>query len=570
MFAQIRRHQKWLWIMISSLVIISFVWYFNPNSRRGGGGFAGDDSANAAVGSVYGKPISRSHYFETQREAQLWYFFRFQEWPQDNDFYRQMGRPVERHTRERLVLIDRLNELSIKVSDEAVANYIYEFFRDRETKTFRKELFDNIVNQQLAPHGLKRADFERYVRHELGIQHLVQLAGATGRMVTPQEAEMEYRQEHRKADAKLVAFPSTNYLAQVQLNPDALATFFTNNASAYRIPERVQLVYVAFPATNFYAQAGQKLNGETNLNLQIEQIYAQRGTNYYTEATGKPLTPEAAKTKIRDEARHDVALLEAQREANAFTEKLLAMPAKTNTANPAINLETLASSSGLAPQFTAPFSEAEGPQGLNVPAQFSRIAFQLSPEQPILEEPIRGDDAVYVVSFKNRFKSEVPPLDSDIRPKVEADFRRRESNRLAREAGAEFARKVKEAGEDKFEELAKAAGYPVIDLPPFTQTERDLQGLPSTVDDASVKNVAFSLKPNQVSSYTSGINAGFVLKLEQIIPVSDSEVKSDLASFMDSLRKTKTGQAFQDWFQHEMENAKLQLRGDKDNQDEAM
>ncbi|MGV3772341.1 MAG: SurA N-terminal domain-containing protein [Verrucomicrobiales bacterium] len=557
MFSQIRRHQKWLWILISSLVIVSFVWYFNPNAGAGGG----PQQDNDVVGTLGGEPISRSQYVNTLKEAQLWYLFRFQEWPQDNDFYRQMGRPVERHLRERLVLIKRLNDLGIKVSDEAVGSYIFDFFKDRETKTFRKEYVDNFVNQQLAPRGIRRVDFERFVRHELGIQHLVQLAGSPGKLITPQEAEMVYRQENRKADVKFVSFPTSNYLAQVQINPDALATFFTNRAAIYRVPERIQLSYVAFPATNYLAVADQRLNAETNLNLQIDQLYAQRGTNFYTDATGVPLSPEAAKAKIREEARLDIALTEAQRAANEFTQKLMDMPLNTNSPNASANLETLAGTAGLPVQMTEPFTESEGPRGLNVPAQFSRVAFELSKEQPILEESIRGEDAVYVISFKNRFASEVPELET-VRAQVENDYRRTEAARLAREAGSEFARKAREAGAN-FEELAKGAGYAVTDLQPFTQADRGIEGI-GRVDEGSVKNIAFALKEGEVSNYVSGRDAGFVLQVERFVLVNDADLTANLATFTESLRRARTTEAFQAWFQNEMESANLRLAGDEE------
>lgn len=560
MFAQIRRHQKWLWILISSLVIISFVWYFNPNAGAGGGG---QGEGSDVVGTLYGQPVSRSQYLNTLKEAQLWYLFNYRQWPEDNEFYRQMGRPVERHLRNRLVLINRLNELGIKISDEAVGTFIYDYFSDPATKTFQKQTFDTFLTQQLAPRGIKRADFERFVRHELGIQHLIQIAGTPGKLVTPLEAEMAYRQENRKADVKLVTFPLSNYLAQVQINPEGLATFFTNRLSLYRIPERVQLAYVAFPATNFFAGADQRMTQVTNLNMMIDEQYARTGTNFYTDASGNPLPADAAKAQIREQMRKDLALNVAQQSANEFAQKLMDAPADTNSPNASGNLEALAAASKLPVEFTEPFTEAEGPRGLNVPAQFGRMAFQLNRETPILEEPIVGEDAVYVVAFKNRFPSEAPSLDS-VRSRVEEDYRRNEAIRLAREAGSDFASKAKQEGA-KFEDLAKAAGYPVVDLPPFTQTERDIEGL-GNIDEGSVKNIAFSLKEGEISNYISGRDAGFVLQLEKLIPVNDADVTANLASYSETLRRTRTGEAFQAWLTTEMENAKLRLAGDEEQQ----
>ena len=56
MFQDIRRHQKWLWVVISSAVIISFVVYFNPNQQYG----SGDAGGSTAVGTIYGAPLERT------------------------------------------------------------------------------------------------------------------------------------------------------------------------------------------------------------------------------------------------------------------------------------------------------------------------------------------------------------------------------------------------------------------------------------------------------------------------------------------------------------------------------
>ena len=60
MFAHIRRHQKWLWILISAAVIISFVWLFSPTQQMQGG--TGD--LNAQLGSIYGDPITVREYYD--------------------------------------------------------------------------------------------------------------------------------------------------------------------------------------------------------------------------------------------------------------------------------------------------------------------------------------------------------------------------------------------------------------------------------------------------------------------------------------------------------------------------
>src|ERR1044071_5525311 len=100
MFANIRGHQKWLWYVISAAVIISFTWYLNPSNRqnRGGGMFEG------TVGTINGRPITRTEYFNTQKDANLKYLFTFGSWYGSDEFSKQNEGFIERETRQRLFL----------------------------------------------------------------------------------------------------------------------------------------------------------------------------------------------------------------------------------------------------------------------------------------------------------------------------------------------------------------------------------------------------------------------------------------------------------------------------------
>jgi ABC-type transport system substrate-binding protein len=49
--------------------------------------------------------------------------------------------------------------------------------------------FDAFEKQVLQQRGLTAADFERFLRHEVGMQQLISAAGISGKLVTPQDAK---------------------------------------------------------------------------------------------------------------------------------------------------------------------------------------------------------------------------------------------------------------------------------------------------------------------------------------------------------------------------------------------
>src|SRR5947207_11150861 len=126
MFANIRRHQKWLWYVISAAVIISFTWYLNPSNRgnRGGGG----GMFESTVGSINGRAISRTEFLDTRKDAQLKYLFTYGSWYGSDEFSRQNEGFLDRETRQRLFLNEKARELGIQVTPENIASWIRDAF----------------------------------------------------------------------------------------------------------------------------------------------------------------------------------------------------------------------------------------------------------------------------------------------------------------------------------------------------------------------------------------------------------------------------------------------------------
>src|SRR3954447_7830512 len=98
MFGTIRRHQKWLWIVISTVTIVSFVAFFSPQRRRQAGWTGSRDQ----VGSINGRPVYREEYASAYREAELRYLFSYGDWPGNDNMSRQSG-VMEREARNRML-----------------------------------------------------------------------------------------------------------------------------------------------------------------------------------------------------------------------------------------------------------------------------------------------------------------------------------------------------------------------------------------------------------------------------------------------------------------------------------
>src|SRR5256885_11420347 len=107
MFGTIRKHQSWLWVIIITLTIVSFVAFFNPTQKaanKGGG------SGEFYVGTIYNEPITRDQWYNAQREILLQYLFNSGSWYDEQEAKRQNFKLDER-TFVRLMLIQQQDDL---------------------------------------------------------------------------------------------------------------------------------------------------------------------------------------------------------------------------------------------------------------------------------------------------------------------------------------------------------------------------------------------------------------------------------------------------------------------------
>ncbi|HEX3890589.1 MAG TPA: peptidylprolyl isomerase [Verrucomicrobiae bacterium] len=534
MIGTIRKHSSWLWFIIIAATIISFVFFFSPSQRMGGGG------GNADFGTIYGKKITRDAYLEAKREFYIFYFFHYGEWPDKNA--RLSAADLDREIYVRIMLIQKAADLGIYIGDEAAASAAARMLGSigRNGETVPEGEF---VKQALTPEGLTAADFENFARHDLVIQQLVQTLGFAGALVPPQEAAVVYERDHREISAQIVFFSASNYLSQVSTTPEAVAQFYTNYLAAYRLPDRVQVSYVAFGVTNFFPQAKAEL-ARTNFDEMVEMNYKRLGPDYFPDAK----TPEAEKSKIREEMIRERAIAAARVQANEFANAVFALVPTNNEPMKPEAFAAVAKEKGFAVHATAPFGSQYGPEEFIAPEGFTKAAFALTPEEPFAG-PVPGDDAIYVMALTRQLPSEIPPLE-EIRNRVTQDYQFRAATLLAQSAGTNFARTL--ADGKSFAASCTAAGLQPQTLPPFSLGTQKLPELGGHADILTqLKQASFSTPSGHASLFEETDDGGFIVFVKSRLPVDQSAMNSELPKFTADLRRQRESDAFNAWLQTE-------------------
>lgn len=539
MIGTIRKHQNWLWIVIITVIIISFVVFFSPDVKLGANQPAGGDS-----GSINGKPIAPEEYLEGYEEARLAHFIRTggREWP-GNDEAAQRG--LERDAVFRVFLKNKAREMDIHVSDEAIGRLV----RDR-LGSYPLSEFEQV---HLRPNRLTLEDFERFMRREAALQQLVNAAGVSAKMLNPKEAEILFRKENEQALTEVAMFSATNYLDKVNLTPADLGKYFTNRMPLYRIRERIQAGYVEFPATNFFPEADKLIAGETNLEARVEEFYYRRGTNNFKGTNDTILSAAEAKKQIREDLRKSYALLEARRKANEFGTGLMEQPQAESFAT----FEKFAAAKGFPIKLTEPFDQVTG-LDTNFPPEFRQKAMALNTNTAVLFNPIVGDDAIYVIALKNRIPSEMPPFEK-VLDKVTADYQKQQATELARTAATNFYASVTNALTQKkaFSDVAREQNVTLVTPPPFSPSTTTLTNLDERLNLRTLQQFAFDMKPGTTTGIVLSADGAMLMYLRDLKPADEAKVQAELPEYLNRIRLYRHNEAFNQWFRKQVEQAKV-------------
>ena len=538
MFGTIRRHQSWLWPCLAVVVIVTMLGYFNPASRSNGGIFSAFKPKTSVFGVVNGQPITQEQYVNATRELALSLLLRGHRAP-DMD-----STEAKYQIYQQLVLVAKEEQLGIHPTAEAAAEYARNMLHGAIS-------YDDFVDKNLKPMGLGAEDFDRFLHHEVGRMQLVTLAGLSGRLVTPGEAETLFRAEHRALATKFVWFPASNFLHAVTVTPDAVAQFYTNGLATYRVPDQVQVNYVQFDASNYFATVKATL---TNLDHDVEDLYARNGTNLFPKAK----TTEEAKAMIRKELIQLSALKAARRDAFELADEL------DKRGNHADDLEKIAKEKGLTLHTTAPFDEEAGPTDMGLTNElapdFAKAAFHLTDDAPFNHE-FATEDAAYVMGLKKTIPSVIPSL-QEIEAKVTADYREAQAYQMAAQAATNFNTAV--AGElnvnngvtlpKTFTDICNETGNKAISLPPFSLSTTNLPAeLEGRVDLQTLKRAGFGTPVGAASPPMNVQGGSFVLFVDKMLPVDESLVKDGVIEYLALLRNQRQEDAFQLWLNYQIQ-----------------
>jgi len=546
MIGTIRKHQKWLWMVIIVATILSFLIYFTPNSRNS----AFDRSAPTVnLGSVFGEPITLEQLRAAEQEGRIYFRFNYGQWPETEE----KKKDVRRFAEQRLLLNAELEQYHITATPEAAARYTKQIFGVKPDDAVPADkILEELV--KLAREGnVSLDDFDRYARHQAAQEYLVALVGMSGQLITPQETEVFYRRENEPMETELVSFPATNFYTMTTPAEKDIEDFYTKRQADYRVPDRIQINYVELRISNYLARADKQLG--TNLNKNVDQAYLQADPAMFKDETGAPISAEAAKAKIKKQILQNVARSEATKDANSFLKDLSQGHDDQHPYTPG-DLTALAKARNLTVKTSEPFDQKTGPKDLAISPKYLRVLFSLRDDDPddkerseLYTSPLVGEEAVYVAGLQKRIPSQIQPL-SAVHDKVAADYRQSKALELARAAGSRFESALGAglAQGKTFDTMCAAQFIRPQNLSPFSLTSTSIPEMPDKSEFEQLQETAGRMRAGQCSPFIPTADGGFLLYVKAQLPVDEVTLQRDLPAFLARMRERLQIAAFNAWF----------------------
>ncbi len=563
MIGTIRKHQNWLWGLVIAATIISFVVYFSPNQRNGGGGSLFGGPPGPDLGSVNGEKVTPAEMGAAERQATLFWRIRSGSWPETQEQQKQIRRLAEQN----LVIQSLLKEYKITPTTAAAARVLRELLQIPPGQAIAQDKLNQWVQTELGRGGLGWTDLDNFARQQAGQEYLMALFGTSGELITPKEEEFFYRRENQPMAAEVVKFLTSNYVSAAAPSSADLQDHYAKHEAEYRVPERLVINYVPFFPSNYAARADAVLG--TNLDERANQVYNQQGPDTFKDESGQVLSLTNALARIKSQLVLYAELGEARKDAIVF---LNAFVQGHDDAHPyaVTDLEKLAKERNLPFKTTKPFDARTSTNELNLPPRALQALFSLhdyapgdpeatnDPEKSALyiQSPLVSETAVYVAGLNKRIPSEVQPF-AAVRDQVVKDYREFNATAAAKDAGEKFASAVQVglAQGKPFDAICAAQGLKPITLPPFALTTTNV---PPELDRATFSEVMQSIFPlptGQSTRFLETADGGVVAYLKDRLPVDEAKMAAEMPMFLARMREQREVAAFSGWL-----NKQLQLR----------
>lgn len=522
---------KLVWWIFGSIVIFSFVAYFGPGS--------GCDAPRhpTGIGSLDGKEVSDNEFRQARFNTYL-------------GFCLSVGRVInitpllEKELRQqawkRIAALRVAREMNLTASPAEVLEVIKRDPQFQSESGFSKQRYQIFCKDVLGALNAGVGQFEQQLAENIILQKLNNVTAAAV-WVSPDELK---RMASRYADSFRVDYVnlSTNLVkpGEVKLTDADLRAYYARNTNDFVVPPKVSVNYVKIPASNYLAQAVEKV--DTNM---VEDYYVANSDEFSTLDTNgvkvaKPIEEVAG--VISNRLIHDTALQMARDAGNELADALV--PDRDGKAP---SFESVAGKAKLEIFKTGLFDASSEIPGIDAGLAFNTAAFRLRPSaDECFSDAIAGKDYAYLMTLGTNAEAYVPAFEV-VRDQV-AELALAEANEAALEKKARDIHDVLKAGlakKQSFKELAREKALNVSTSELFSvNSAPDALSSTEILSDITLRNAG---ELSDVVRGTDGLMIAYVVERRPAAADELSTIQNQVATSVIRRRARILFGEWQDW-----------------------
>lgn len=450
MFTTLRKHQRWLMLLIAALTIIAFAFLYNTTNM--------DRVGSNMVARIYGRNVMQVDVEKAVRNYQLSMALGQFELVRDLGGQAQTeDEAANNFIWNLMVLQHEAAALDVEPGDRAVLDAVKALPVFQTDGQFDASKYAAFMQEQLAPRGFTERQLESVIKDSLRLKAVKALVESPA-FVAAGDIKSAL-QRVAPADVKLLRFNAATIGKDVKVTDDEVAAAFVERKAKLNAPEKRSVRYVAFVLSPQEAEAKDKARIEA-----LQKIATATGDFAQSLGdTGKPLADAAA--------------------AKGFAVKTTPLFAADGAAGGALK-----------------GAEAD------VVAAAARVAFRL-PASPGNFEILQIGDNGYAVIEVAEVQQARPLTLDEARADLRADLITTKRDAAVREAVAKALPAIREslASGKSIDEAAKAAGLKTEEMKGLSVMSQDL--------DAAQRQIAASvmeLPAGSLGEFVAAPDGGFV------------------------------------------------------------
>jgi len=300
MFTTIRKHQRWLMLLIAVLTIIAFAFLYNTTEM--------DRVGSNMVAKIYGRNVMQVDIEKAVRNYQLALALGQFELVRDLAGQAQSeDEAANNFIWNLMVLQHEARALNVEPGNEAVVERIKSLPVFQKEGQFDPSKYSDFMQQQLAPRGFTERQLEDVVRDSLRLQEIKALVEAPA-IALPGDVEPALARM-APADVVVLDFDPVALAKDIEVSDEEVRRLYDERKQSLQTPERRSVRYVSF----VLSEEDAKKKGKERVAA-LQKIAAE--TNAFAQALADSGKSMAAFGKVKDEDVHETAFFDVQGEAD--------------------------------------------------------------------------------------------------------------------------------------------------------------------------------------------------------------------------------------------------------------